>query len=87
MTTPAPDFLQILRVLVRHNVEFVIVGGVAAVLQGVPVTTADLDIVHRRSEANVARLLAALDVLAAHSRLDSRKLRPGTTHLLSAGHQ
>ena len=87
MIKPTPDFLQSLRVLVRHDVEFVIVGGVAAVLQGVPVTTADLDIVHRRSEANVARLLAALEDLAAHSRLDSRGLRPGATHLLSAGHQ
>ncbi len=52
--------------------DFIIVGGVCAVLQGVPVTTADLDIVHRRSEENVTKLLAALDALAAQSRLDSR---------------
>ena len=87
MTSSAPDFLRILRVLVQHDVEFVIVGGVCAVLHGVPVTTADLDIVHRRSKDNVDRLVAALDELAAYSRLDARRLRPGESHLLSAGHQ
>ncbi len=74
MANPTPDFLRIIRVLLEHDVDFIIVGGVCAVLQGVPVTTADLDIVHRRSEENVTKLLAALDALAAQSRLDSRGL-------------
>ena len=87
MTSADPDFLRIIRVLARHDVDFIIVGGVAAVLQGVPVTTADLDIVHHRAADNVDRLLAALDELCAYSRLDPRRLRPGVSHLLSAGHQ
>ena len=87
MANPNPDFLRIIRVLVEHDVDFIIVGGVCAVLQGVPVTTADLDIVHRRSEKNVIKLLAALDALVAQSRLDSRGLKPDRSHLLSAGHQ
>lgn len=87
MVDPSPDFLRILRVLVEHDVDFIIVGGVCAVLQGVPVTTADLDIVHRRSDDNVTKLLAALDALDAKSRLDPRGMKPGRSHLLSAGHQ
>ncbi len=87
MTNPPPDFAAILRVLQAHDAEFIIVGGVCAVLQGVPVTTADLDVVHRRSAKNVERLLAALDELEAVSRLDQRRLRPQASHLLSPGHQ
>ncbi|MGB8328982.1 MAG: hypothetical protein WCE62_02570 [Polyangiales bacterium] len=41
--------------------EFIIVGGAAAVLHGAPITTEDLDIVHRRSPENVARLRTLLD--------------------------
>ena len=84
---PAPDFRELLRVLLEHEVEFLVCGGVCAVLQGVPVTTMDLDLVHRRSEENVERLLAALDELEAVSRLDARRLRPEASHLLSPGHR
>jgi hypothetical protein len=38
--------------LVAHDVEFIVVGGVAAVLQGAPVVTFDLDILHRRTPEN-----------------------------------
>jgi hypothetical protein len=65
MTKPKSDFLTILRTLVRHRVEFIIVGGVAAVLQGVPITTFDLDLVHRRESGNIDRLLKALETLEA----------------------
>ena len=58
-------FLDILRTLCRHEVEFVVVGGVAAILEGAPVSTFDLDIMHRRSEENHRRLLAALEELNA----------------------
>jgi hypothetical protein len=44
----AADLPALLAVLCDSGVEFIIVGGVAAVLQGVPITTNDLDIVHRR---------------------------------------
>ena len=58
-------FLDILSALCRHEVDFVVVGGVAAVLEGAPVSTFDLDIMHRRNEENHRRLLAALDELHA----------------------
>ena len=43
-------FFDILNVLVRHEVEFIVVGGVAAILEGVPIATFDLDIVYRRTD-------------------------------------
>lgn len=87
MLEPTPDFLSLLAVLQDHGVEFIVVGGVCAVLQGVPVTTMDLDIVHRRTEDNIERLLAALEELDACSRLDKRRLRPQASHLRGPGHQ
>jgi hypothetical protein len=53
----AADLPALLASLCDSGVEFIVVGGVAAVLQGVPITTTDLDIVHRRTPENVARLL------------------------------
>lgn len=55
-----PDLPTILEALVGHGVEFVIIGGMAAVAQGAPITTFDLDICHRRSAENHRRLVAAL---------------------------
>lgn len=61
----APRFFDILETLCRHRVELIVVGGVAAVLEGAPVSTFDLDVMHRRSPENLQRLLAALDELEA----------------------
>lgn len=64
------------------------VGGVSAALQGAPISTFDLDIVHSRKAGNVSRLLSALERLDAYYRMHpERKLKPGLTHLSSAGHQ
>ena len=57
---PKPNFVAILQALVEHHVDFMVVGGVGAVLQGAPIATFDLDIVHSTEPANVERLLAAL---------------------------
>ncbi|MDI1446829.1 DUF6036 family nucleotidyltransferase [Polyangium sp. 6x1] len=78
---------DILRTLLHHRVDFVVVGGMAAVLQGAPVHTFDIDIVYSRAEDNVARLLAALRDLDAVFRTDPRRLVPNESHLLSAGHK
>ena len=83
-----PDFTAVLRVLVKHGVDFLVVGGVGAVLQSAPITTFDLDVVHSTEPANIARLVAALEDLDAHYRLQpEKKLRPDETHLSSPGHQ
>ena len=42
----------ILRTLTAHRVEFIVVGGVSAALQGAPVTTFDIDVVHSRAPEN-----------------------------------
>ncbi len=80
-------FADILRLLAENEVEFVVVGMVAGILQGTPVTTLDLDIVHRRSPENVARLLRVLHGIEAVYRHDPRGLRPQESHLLGPGHQ
>jgi hypothetical protein len=80
-------YLATLRVLVAHDVEFIVVGGVAAVLQGAPIVTFDIDILHRRTPENVAKLLAALREMSAVYRTDPRRLSPGESHLMGPGHQ
>jgi hypothetical protein len=88
---PTVDFLSAIRALSTGGVRFVVVGGVAAVLNGAPVSTFDLHIVHARDEDrdedNVARLLRVLNALEAIYRIQSeRKLKPSASHLLSPGH-
>ncbi|MBI4956499.1 MAG: hypothetical protein HY908_31070 [Myxococcales bacterium] len=80
----ATDLAALLAELARADVEFIVVGGAAAVLHGVPVITKDLDIVHRRTPENVARLLDVLTRLDATFRYDlaERRLRP-TAELLA----
>lgn len=82
-----PQLKRILETLVEFDVEFIVVGGLAAVLQGAPVTTQDVDIVYSLSEANQTRLLAALKALGALFRGDPRRLEPTMSHLASRGHK
>ncbi|MGA9626838.1 MAG: hypothetical protein WBQ65_20360 [Bryobacteraceae bacterium] len=81
-----PDFVCLLRTLVEHRVDFLVVGGVGAILQGATLSTFDLDIVHSTDPANIARLLAALGNLDACYRAQPEK-RPSQTDLSSPGHQ
>ncbi len=63
-------------------------GGVSAVLHGVPVTTFDLDVVHRRTPDNIQRLMKALaDLDAVYRSQPQRQLRPTESHLTGEGHQ
>jgi hypothetical protein len=84
---PRARFADILRLLAAEKVEFLVVGMTAGILQGAPVTTLDLDVVHRRTPENVARLLRVLSGLEAVYRHDPRRIRPAESHLLSPGHQ
>lgn len=81
-----PD--RILEVLIRHQVPFVLVGGVAAQAHGSPSLTGDLDICYARDGESLKRLADALAELAAVRRglpsdgprmppLDARTLRAG----------
>jgi hypothetical protein len=80
-------FRDSLVVLAAHDVEFILVGVLSAVMQGAPVTTFDVDVVHRRTPENVDRLLVALNELEAIYRGDERRIKPGSSHLIGPGHQ
>ena len=81
------DFEAILRTLGAHRVEFIVVGGVCALLHGAPVATFDLEIVHFRNRENVVRLLIALQELEAYYRAQpDKRIRSSESHLSSAGH-
>jgi hypothetical protein len=54
--------------LERHGVEYVLIGGLAAVLHGSPLPTLDADICPSRTPENLERLAAALDELDARIR-------------------
>ena len=81
-----PQYHQILFRLADEGVDFIGVGMVSAIVQGVPLTTMDLDIVHRRTPESVERLLRVLKDLDAVARNDPSGLRPNETHLLGPGH-
>jgi predicted nucleotidyltransferase len=77
-----------LRALVDGGVDFILVGGVAAVACGAPVNTFDVDVVPSREPANIERLLAVLESIDAVYRIQpERRLKPNATHLAGAGHQ
>lgn len=77
-----------LRALADGGVDFILVGGVAAVACGVPVNTFDVDVVHSREPANIERLLAVLESIDAVYRIQpERRLKPNATHLAGFGHQ
>jgi len=77
----------LLEALTKAGIDFIVVGGLAAVAQGAPITTMDMDIVHRQSKDNVKKLLAFLKkVDAIHRRPDDKILKPETQDLLGRGH-
>ena len=81
------DIGELIAALVQARIEFVVVGGAAAVIHGAPITTEDLDIVHRRTPENVDRLLIVLEALDAHHRYDlmNRRLKPTRAMLMGTG--
>lgn len=54
------DLRGLIRTLSQGGVEFIIVGGAAAIGHGSARLTYDLDIVYRRTAANISRLVLAL---------------------------
>ena len=81
-----PKYHEILIRLADEGVEAIVVGMAAAVMQGVPITTWDLDVVHRRTHENVERLMHVLRSVEAVARHDPRRLQPNETHLIGPGH-
>jgi hypothetical protein len=75
-----------LEVLQRHDVDFVVIGGLAGILRGSSYPTYDIDVAYERSKQNLERLANALRELNATVRgapkdlpfiLDARTLEAG----------
>lgn len=66
---PELDVAAVLGALRRHDVKFVLIGGMAAVVHGSPFPTEDIDVTPERSGDNLARLSEALRDLGAKVRV------------------
>ncbi len=60
-----------LRVLAQHEVEYVLIGGLAAILHGSPTFTNDADICPNKTRENLERLASALRNMHARIRTDA----------------
>jgi predicted Zn-dependent protease len=74
LSPQAPDLSALIEGLCEAGIEYIIVGGLAAVAQGAPVTTFDLDIVHRQTEENIRKLLTFLKSISARLRRPDDKI-------------
>ena len=81
-----PSFREILEILNKYKVEYIVVGGVAAVIQGAPITTFDLDTLVRVEGGNAERLLKALSELEACYREHQTPLKPTKEDVMAGGH-
>lgn len=54
------NFVELLPVLDRHRVEFILIGGGAGIVHGSQRVTTDVDVVYSRRADNVARMAEAL---------------------------
>jgi hypothetical protein len=88
----ATDFRRLIEALAAHQVEYIIIGGVALVLHGSARSTQDLDICYSRERANLDALAAALAPFRVTLRgapadlpfrLDARTLRSGLNFTLT----
>ena len=82
--------------LAQAKVEFVVVGGISAVLHGAPIVTRDIDVCYRRVDENLIRLADALKPFQPRLRdlpeglpnvFDVHSLRQGTNFTLTADGQ
>lgn len=81
------DAERILRTLTEHDVRFVVIGALAATMQGSPLRTEDVDICPSPSEENRARLALALTALNAREwdvRRDDASERDWSADLLAS---
>ncbi|HEY5925917.1 MAG TPA: hypothetical protein VIV11_29720 [Kofleriaceae bacterium] len=88
MQRPATaDLEALIRELVAAGIEFIVVGGAAAVIHGAPVTTQDLDIVPKLDAPDLDRLLDVLVKLDARFRpvRPDRDIAPTREHFAAKG--
>jgi len=82
------ELSSILEALLKANIKFILVGGLAAVIQGAPITTLDVDIVYDRSAENITKLLEFLKSIDAfYRRPDDKVIVPKEKDFLTMGHR
>ncbi|WDN89358.1 hypothetical protein BuS5_02326 [Desulfosarcina sp. BuS5] len=85
--TTSVDLSAIIEGLIKADVKFILVGGLAAVVQGAPVTTMDVDIVHNRSSENISKLFTFLKSIdAIYRRPDNKIIKPKEKDFAEMGH-
>jgi hypothetical protein len=65
-----PKFRELLTLLERHGVRFIVIGGAAMVLQGASYITQDMGVLYERSEENIERLAAVLKSVSPRLRVE-----------------
>ncbi len=70
---PQLDIERIVRVFALHNVDYLLIGGVATRLYGAQRLTYDLDVVASREPDNLDRVADALRELGAFLRVGARR--------------
>lgn len=84
---PAGKLSAALLALCESHIQCIVVGGVAAALNGAPVQTYDIDLVYSLEPENLDRLLKFLREAGAIFRIQpERRLRPTASHLAAGGH-
>lgn len=68
MTPRSTDFRGLIETLARANIEFIVIGGIAASVHGSARATLVLDVVYRRDASNIERLVTALAPLKPYLR-------------------
>ena len=51
----------------EHNINYLVIGGIASILYGIPRVTLDLDVLIEKTEENARRLLDALTAVGIAS--------------------
>lgn len=69
------QFGQLLKRLIENDVEFIVIGGVAAALHGSPMSTVDLDVCAPMTDQNVERIHAAMQGISPRFRMRPDKMR------------
>jgi hypothetical protein len=91
----APNLRELLGPLIRHGVDFVLIGGMAGIVHGSNYPSFDLDVLYSRDRSNVARLVAALDEIGVRLRgapadlpfvLDARTIENGANFTFVTPH-
>ena len=91
---PTTDFRpeDVIRLLGRHEVRYVLIGGLAAITHGSSLVTVDVDICHATDRPNLERLVTALREIHAYLRavepglpfrLDAKTLERGDSFTLT----